>query len=303
MKINMPAAVTARLSRQVLVAQKNSPKILFATGIALMGATVVTACQGTLKVEGVLDELRDDRDAIKSAGENHPERYTDRELSKLNAYVTIKGFSKLVKLYLPAMTLGVAAVACFTASHNILNRRNAGLSAALAATDRALKNYRERVVEELGEDKDREFMFGTEEREEIVTDAKGKEKVVKKTSFGHGRSPYAALWGRDTSSEWSHIPEYNLMKLRSVEKYATVRLNTRGHVFLNEVLDELGLDRTQAGAVVGWLKDSDGDGYVSLGILEDGDGDEAIRFLDFMTGAEDHLLLDFNVDGQIWDRI
>lgn len=298
MKINLPAAVTTRFARQVLIAQKNSPQLLFAGGIVLMGATVVTACQATLKVGDVLDDVRTDREDILKVSAAKPEKYDDRQVAKLNAYVTVKGLSRVVKLYLPAIALGVAAVACLTSSHNQLSRRNAGLSAALAATDRALKDYRRRVVDELGEDKDREFMFGTETKEIEVEGKDGKKKTKKVAVRGDGMSPYARIWGRDTTSEWDPAPEYNVAKLRAVQTYCTMVLNSRGHLFLNEVHDELGLDRTTAGAVVGWLSQKNGgaDGYVDLGVLVKG---EEVRFIDFMTGDEDHILLDFNVDGEI----
>ena len=301
MKINLPNAVTTKIARQVLVTQKHSPRILFLGGMALMGATVVSACKGTLQLEGVLEDIRLDREDVKAAAVAEPERFTDRELTKLNAYITLRGAVRVAKLYLPALSLGVAAVACLAGSNDILTRRNAGLSAALAATDKALKDYRGRVIDELGEDKDREFMFGTEEVERTTVKKDGTVKKTKHKIAGQGRSPYARIWGRDTSTEWDPQPESNLAKLRSVQSWATMVLQSRGHLFLNEVHDELGLDRTPAGAVVGWLSEEHGgDGYVDFGVLNQG---TEVKFLEFMTGHEDHIMIDFNVDGEIWKAI
>ena len=129
-----------------------------------------------------------------------------------------------------------------------------------------------------------------------------KSKTSVKTRDGY--SQYARLWGRDTSNEWDPQSEYNLAKLRSVQELFTLRLNSRGHVFLNEVFDELGLSRTPEGAVVGWISQKYGgaDGYVDFGVI-DRHGEEQIKFLDFVTGREDHIMLDFNVDGEIWRHI
>jgi hypothetical protein len=305
MKLNLPNAVTTRMARQSLVLQKASPRILFYSGLALMGATVVTACKGTLKLEGVLEDVRRDREDVKENALRNPDKFTDRDISKLNFYITAKGLARIGQLYLPAVSLGVASVACLTTSHNQLTRRNAGLSAALAATERALDSYRARVRESIGEERELKLWRDEKKTEQPVLDDEGREtKSMKKVKTGGGMSPYARVWGRDTSNEWSPQAEYNLAKLRSVQEYGTMVLNSRGHLFLNEIHDELGLDRTPAGAVVGWLSKKYGgaDGYVDFGVLNRSD-DEQIRFLDFVTGREDHILLDFNVDGEIWRNI
>lgn len=303
MKLSLPAAVTTRVAHQSLILQKSSPKVLFYVGLGLMGGTIVSACKATLELSDTLDDIKQDRDDIVRANNENPGRWTEREISRLNYYITVRGGLRVLKLYLPAMALGVAAVACLTSSHNQLQRRNAGLSAALAATDRALKDYRARVVDELGEDKDREFMFGKEEQTVTVEDSKGNKKQVKRV-VAAGQSQYARVWGRDTSNEWDPHSEYNLAKLRSVQEWGTLMLNSRGHLMLNEIHDELGLSRTPAGQVVGWLSKKYGgnDGYVDFGVIGR-EGEEQLRFIDFMTGQEDHILLDFNVDGEIWRKI
>jgi hypothetical protein len=84
---------------------------------------------------------------------------------------------------------------------------------------------------------------------------------------------------------WSGHPQDNKMFLKAQEQWCNDRLNAVGHVFLNEVYDMLGFDRTSAGAVVGWLK---------------GDG----NFVDFgMVEVEGDFTLNFNVQGVIWDKI
>lgn len=303
MKLSLPNAVTTRAARTTLLAQKNSPQILFYTGLVLMGGTVFSAAKNTLKLEGVLDDVKKDREDVAVVSAKHPEKYTEKELTKLNAYITFRGGVRVAKLYLPAATMGVAAVACLTSSHNQLTRRNAGLSAALAATERALEKYRDRVRESYGEEKELELWRGTRDEKVAILDEEGNDTgKTKKVKVGGGHSQYARLWGRDTTNEWDPQPEYNLAKIRSVQEWATLVLNSKGHLFLNEVFDELGLDRTPAGAVVGWLSSKYGgnDGYVDFGVLAQGD---EVKFLDFVTGREDHIMLDFNVDGEIWRNI
>jgi hypothetical protein len=91
-----------------------------------------------------------------------------------------------------------------------------------------------------------------------------------------------------------------MMFLRQVQNYANDLLRMRGHVFLNEVFSELGLSHTRAGAVVGWRWNKDsGDDYIDFGIWK-GRGEEV---KDFFNGREGAILLDFNVDGVIADKI
>lgn len=303
MKIKLPNAVSTRLARQILVAQKNSPQMLFASGIVLMGATVVSACRATLQLEDILEDVKKERWEVNEIASSKPEKYSEKDVTKLNVYITTKGMVKILKVYTPTILFASLSVAALTSSHQILSRRNAGLSAALAATERAMASYRDRVREEIGEDRELAVYRGEKTETVPVLDDEGREtKSKKKVKTGGGHSPYARVWGRDTSNEWDPIPEYSLAKLRSVQTYCNIKLESEGHLFLNEVFDELGLSRTPAGAVVGWLSKKNGgaDGFVDLGVLSQG---EEVKYLDFVTGHEDHIMLDFNVDGEIFRRI
>jgi hypothetical protein len=90
------------------------------------------------------------------------------------------------------------------------------------------------------------------------------------------------------------------MFLRAQQQYANDKLRANGHLFLNEVYDMLGIPRTKAGQVVGWVYDAEnpiGDNYVDFGIYDI--HRETVR--NFVNGYERTILLDFNVDGNIWD--
>ena len=90
------------------------------------------------------------------------------------------------------------------------------------------------------------------------------------------------------------------MNLTEIQGWANRRLHKKGHLFLNEVFDQLGLSRTKEGAIVGWLKNGDGDGYVSFGDIEG----SVYRVPDIeRTRIQSNVVVDFNVDGVIWDKI
>lgn len=293
-----------RVSRQALVAQKHSPKLLFAAGVVGIGATVFFACKATLKVEPVLDKIQEDVDAANQAAATGTPSYGEREYRKDLTIAYSKGVLELAKLYGPAILTFAASMAALTGAQNILSNRLTGMTAAFTAADKAFKHYRQRVVAEYGEDKDRELRFGSAEQEYLVETDQGPEVVKRKHVVGapEGTSPYATRFGRDTSKDWSPQPEYNLLFLRAAQNYANERLQSRGYVFLNDVLDHLGIDRTPAGQLAGWIKENPngGDNFIDFGIWDD----EAMeRLHDFMTGREGSIWLDFNVDGSVYHLI
>lgn len=293
--------VTSKMGRQVLITQKHSPVILFGVGVAGVVTTVVLASRATLKMDDILTEAKENQLKIQEAEELETEKYTEQDATKDHALNRTKTALKIVKAYAPAFAIGVISIGCLTGSHIILTRRNVGLTAAYAALDRGFKDYRKRVVGELGGDKDREFLYGTVEREVTVdTDEGPKTKTVTGLDLENkSKSPYSYLFARETSRSWSPDPGYNLMFLSAQERFANAHLNAKGFILLNDVLEGLGMERTSAGCVVGWVKGSEGDGYVDFGVFE---GDSFMG-RQFVEGKERNCWLDFNVDGVVYDKI
>lgn len=111
-------------------------------------------------------------------------------------------------------------------------------------------------------------------------------------------SPYARFFDCDNPN-WHNSIDYNLMWLKSVEHLASDRLAIHGFIFLNDVYDMLGMPRSKAGQLVGWIYDEKnpiGDNYVDFGIYEK-------RNSSFVNGFGKSILLDFNVDGNILDHL
>lgn len=114
----------------------------------------------------------------------------------------------------------------------------------------------------------------------------------------HESSPYAVFFD-ETSAVWTKNSECNKLFLLRTQDLANLKLKARGYLFLNEVYDMLGLPRTRAGQLIGWIYDDRnpvGDNYVDFGIFND-------RNSSFVNGFEKSVLLDFNVDGNILDRL
>jgi hypothetical protein len=252
----------------------------------------------------VLDKAKEKMDKIHEARETvEISDYTEEDYKKDTAIVYVQTGWDFVKLYGPSITLGVASMACILTSHGIMRRRNFALVAAYKAIEEGFAKYRKRVVEEYGERTD--YMFKNGIRDKIVTetvtdengDSKEVHKVVQTIDPVTGKSVYAKFFD-ELSAHWCKTPEYNMMFLKTQQNFANDLLHSRGHVFLNEVYDMLDIPRTQAGAVVGWVR-GQGDDFIDFGIF-DGNDDATRRFV---NGCERSILLDFNVDGVIYDMI
>jgi hypothetical protein len=302
---DLTSQVSRKYSVKLLQAKKNSPAIMFGAGVVGVVATVVLASRATLKLEAVLDETQENHDKAKHLWENGYEGKAfyedDAEYKKDVMVATLKGGINIAKLYAPAVIVGSLAIGCLTGAHITLQRRNGALMLAYAGLEKAYREYENRVKKEVGDEKARELKFGIEEHE-VYSEKKNGEPVVKVVKkAGGAERPYAAFFGPGNPN-WNPTPEFNIVFLRAQQNYWNDQLSVKGYVMLNDVYDALGLERTSAGAVVGWVYGSDlpGDNYVDFGCW----GDESMdKFHDFMVGREQNLLLDFNVAGTVYELI
>ena len=297
----IPKVVTLTTGRTILKMRQSSPTILFVGGVVGVVATTVMASKATLQLEDVLEETQNNLKTAKTliSDPKYADRYSNQDYQKDVAYIYARATVDVAKLYAPALLLGAASIAMLAGSHNILTKRNAALTAAYATLDKAFTEYRGRVVKELGEDKDREFRYPSENAVVSDTDNKGKEIEKKVIRVGSKDISGYARFFDELCPSWSREPSYNLVFLRAAQNYFNDMLQARGHVFLNEVYDHLGIERSSAGSVVGWVISKDGDNFIDFGIF-DGNNSKA---RDFVNGREGAILLDFNVDGVIYDKI
>lgn len=292
----VPEAISRTVARNALLMQKGSPGVLFGVGVVGMVGSTVLACRATLKMDTVLEEAKGKLDIAKTL--EHPD-YSERDRGKDTALIYVQTGAKVIKLYAPALVVGGLSIMALSSSHRILTRRNAALTAAYGALDRGFREYRARVIDKYGEDQDRDFRYGVKQVE-ILDEETGKTKTVTRVDPDNIPSIYARFFDASSTS-WSKEPEYNLIFLNCQQNYANDLLKSRGHIFLNEVYDMLGLPRSSAGAVVGWLYTGTGktDNFVNFGVF---DGKKQ-QVRDFVNGYEGAILLDFNVDGVIYDKI
>lgn len=289
--------------------KKKSPEILIGAGIAGTITSTVLACRATLKVTEVLDEAKETIDTIHETENNEEfaEKYTKEDAKKDLTIVYVQTGLKIAALYAPAVILGGLSIASIFTSNNILRKRCASLAAAYTTIDQSFKQYRKNVVDRFGEEVDKELRYNIKKEKATVkeVDENGNVKETKKTvSIANieGFSDYAVYF--DSSSPYYEgNRDYDMYFLRSQQNYANDTLRVKGYLTLNEVFENLRIpvsdELRKAGMVVGWKyeKDNpDGDNRVDFNILEtyrkreDGEVEPAI-------------ILDFNVDGEIYSRM
>ena len=300
MKFNFNGVKTT-CCRAYMKLRKISPELALAGGIACGVAAVVVGCIASQKVKGIIDETREELNGVEKDLEK--DAITVSEAKKRSFYIYKNAAWMFAKIYAPTVGLTMASVGLILTSHGILNKRYVGLSAAYTTLDGAFKDYRRRVAKLIGKDAERVLVNGGSVEKDIkVIDEEGNVQTQKGSNVviqQHNNSPYEFDFNRFTApGVWEPNADYIEMRLRNTQNYFNELLNARGHVFLNEVLDELNMQRTPAGAVCGWVKGC-GDDYIDFGFWDnfkrdyDQDSDLCVK----------NVHLNFNCDGSIWDMI
>ena len=302
-------SIIKTFSKIKLGAIKHSPEILVVAGVVGVVTSAVIACKATTKLNDILEQTKNDVDKIhECVGRTDlAEPYTEDDSKKDLTIVYVQTGIKLVKLYAPAVILGALSITGIIGSHYILKKRNVALAAAYATVDKGFKEYRKRVVEKIGDEAEKELRYGIKANtiEETVTDEDGREIKVEKnvTETNLMPSPYARIFD-ELNPNWERDSDYNLMYIRNVESKFNDKLKACGYVFLNDVYEALGFPKTKTGQIVGWVynpdnPEHDGDNYIDFGLYDL----SRQKANDFVNGYEYSVILDFNVDGNILNKI
>lgn len=255
-------SITREFHKSILKTKKNSPHIFFGAGIIASVASTVMACRATLELEDVLDEISSEFDGLES----------NEEFVKAR----INGALKLVKLYGPTVLMEIVSIGLLSGSHVQMTKRNSALLATLVATHKGIENYREKVVEEVGE-----------EKEELIR--------TNGLSGGSDWNAFTRFFNED-SINYHHDSEINREFLHFIQERANMKLRSHGVVYLNEVYEMLGFKPTKMGRHYGWIYGGDGINEIDFGLFD-------IDNARFINGLEQTVVLTFNVDGVVSEYI
>lgn len=292
--------------------KKASPEIFLIGGIASIVGGTILACGATMKAEEVLSIHEEEVSTIAKAEEMYSNGenpvYSEEDAKHDYTVAYLRNVGRFAKLYAPSVMLISSGIAMICASHGIMKKRNAALTAAYNAVSTMFSQYRSRVIKENenGELLDRHYMTG---RDYILTDDPnnpGKKLVEEKPSKDEeaGTSPDKNIYAKcfdESSRLWKKDPHYNLTTLRCVQSELNFKLQREGHLFLNDVYEALDIPLTPAGQIVGWMRPKNGepDVTVDLGIYDLDDE----RKRAFVNGYERCIWICPNVQGVIYDLL
>lgn len=297
-------SITTAFYTGVARISKHAPTILSVTASAGVIATGYLAWKAGTRFEDVEGRDWDRRkECLKNA-----DTIPDEDVPKIERKNRILFILDTVHTVAPAAIVGAATIAMIYFSNSISKKRLAAMGAAYATLQTAFDGYKRTMIEALGKESVDKILkpklpnVGKSADEILSSDNKSDAANVSDAVVNSLKalSPYARIIAEESSTCWDPNEDYTSQNIAAVQLWANRRLERKGHLFLNEVFDQLGLSRTREGAVVGWLKNGEGDGYVSFG-----DFDASIYRVpsDDYTRVDSNFIVDFNVDGAIWDRI
>lgn len=284
---------------------KHAPTILSVAASAGVVATGYLAWRAGTRFEDCEGRDWDRRkECIRNA-----DQIADEDVRKIEMKNRILFIVDTVHTCAPAAIVGAATITMIYFSNSISKKRLAAVGAAYTALQTAFDGYKKTIVNALGKE-----TFEKITRPQLPNVGKSAEEILSSDNKSDAAdvvdaviasindlSPYARIITEESSNCWDTSEDYTSENLAAVQLWANRRLERKGHLFLNEVYDQLGLSRTREGAVVGWIKNSEvGDGYVSFG---DFDSNTYRVPSEDYSRVDTNFIIDFNVDGMIWDKI
>lgn len=213
------------------IATKNSPVVLAAIGVVGTISTAVFAARGGYRAAETLQETE------KFA----PYKYGERESQEPNA---IEKFKMTAHFYIPAAISATATVACIVLATRVGLRRTAAITAAYSLSEKAFAEYREKVVEKMGEKKEHEL------REEIFRDRLATTPPPEETIMMVGGGKvlcYESFTGRYFLCD--------METLRRAQNTVNHMAQRDGHATIFDFQYEVGLAATDISSVLGWTSD------------------------------------------------
>ena len=302
MKINTKT-LRKSFKKAQLTVRKHSPEILMVAGVIGTVAGAVMACKETLELEDVLDECKQEKMELE---EQYAmcEEYSEDALKKDKVKLTIKQAAKIVKLYAPSVIMEATSIGVIFASNDIMRKRNASMAAAYATLNSMYKRYRQNVIESYGEEVDKDMRFGVKHEKVTEIDEDGNKvkidaRIVDLDNTALAISDYSRFFQSGCKGFDASSGRYNLLYLKGIQAMFNNKLIADGYVMLNDVYRELGFDTIPEGWSIGWVYDEAnpiGDNYIDFGLYEARNKNQRA-----VNGWEPVILMDFNVDGNLYE--
>lgn len=287
----LATTIVRGLNKAAFKAQKHLPEFLLVGGVIGTVASTVLACKATVKAQPVLDNAKKQLDMIHDS-EDVPGYSKEQKTRDLTAVYVSTG-KELAKIYGPSAALGFASMSCLVGSNVIVRQRLTAAVAAYTALGESFRKYRDQV----------EGQLGVKALPEVSSSESDGSHTIE---IEQPIPSYRFIFDKNNPN-WKDNVDYNLMTLKSCQRYLDCELVRKGHLFVNDFCNELDYEETPNGQLDGWIYDSknaDGyrDGCVSFGLV-DKNGNESENLRAYKAGEVDYIVINLNIDGTIIDRI
>lgn len=202
-----------------MFAKKHSPEILIMMGLTGIGVAFVKAVKNTPDAHNKIEEIR-------------------KEKGKVTIVDAVKA---TWKDYLPSAILGTISVACIVGSNSVNSKRNAALATAYSISDSAFREYKDKVIETIGEKK-----------EQVVADKVAEEEVKKNPPK---KNEIFVTGNGDTLCMDYYSGRYFWSSKNKIEEGINNfnnELMTEMQMSVNQYYDKLNLPETGLGDYIGW---------------------------------------------------
>lgn len=297
-----------KISRHVydagMMLAKNAPAIAFGAGLVGMAGTVILTARATLKVAPKLEaheeSLRAHKETARRINEGLESEGEFPGMPEASFILWARFVRECTRAYAVPLLLGGVSAGLLTYSHNVQSNMIAGLTMAYEGLKVTFDKYREAVIEDQGIDADTKYIVEAHNAANEELQARTGDSEV-----FHVDSRF--VFGTESSSDFNgRASMWNVNFLNDVEAAMNRKLEATGIVFLNEVLVALGMDRTPAGQQLGWVKNPDDSSHVGIDFGWRKLADEMTKHHLINADSSDsapEILLDFNYDGIVWDKL
>lgn len=296
---NIQEALSAGLHKLAFGLRKVGPEIGTVAGMAGIAASAIYLYKAVNESKDILAKVKEEVKKLEDEGADEKD---------IKAVKIAGGVAVAKKVAIPA-GLAVASSATVLGIHHEMRKENRRLSEVITQTSLAYNALKNELREQLGDEQADELIYGVrkpdkKEIKEIEENSPRKDEITdeerKSYRISDGEeitpSPYAVFFD-ETCNNYTDDPEYNKNTLILLQAQLNERLKRIGYVYLNEVYEKLGVEKTEAGHVMGWR-------YAPHDPNHEGDNQIDFNMWDirsranrrFINGYEPVVLLDFNID-------
>lgn len=291
--------ITSRAGAKLV---KNYPTIALAAGVAGFVGTVGLSIHASRKMDPIIRGHVSDIHHTAERFKKQNDPYTPEQFRKDQIAIWKFTIVETTKIFAPTVALGTFSIAALVSGQSVLNNRLGAMTLAYEGLSSVFKAYRGVVAEEIGEDREVELHLNAHRKawdEGLVTHPDQAPSELPRDIYG------LTFWfdSETCPMNYQNSDMLNANFLRDVENAMNRRLQQRGHLFLNDVYEALGMQDTPMGAQLGWINiPGEKESFVDFGFDRKINETVAGRIKE-MSNDEHAYLLDLNVDGVIWNLL